>query len=107
MGSIFSGKEETNSMMEVDRVIHEPARFMILSYLSVVYKADFLFTMNYLGLTRGNLSSHMTKLEDAGYIKVNKSFKGKRPNTMLSITAKGKKAYNEYTVIMKRIFSDL
>jgi len=98
-------EDEIPSMMEVDRLIHEPARFMILSYLSVVYKADFLFIMNYIGLTRGNLSSHMTKLEDAGYIKVNKSFKGKRPNTLLSITRKGKKAYEEYTKIMKRIFN--
>ncbi len=107
MGPFRLEETEMPSMMEVDRIIHEPARFMILSYLSVVYKADFLFIMNYIGLTRGNLSSHMTKLEDANYIKVSKSFKGKRPNTLLSITMKGKRAYEEYTDIMKGIFNKI
>jgi DNA-binding MarR family transcriptional regulator len=106
MISTDTKKNELPSMMSVDRIIHEPARFMILSYLCVVYKADFLFVMNYIGLTRGNLSSHMTKLEEAGYISVKKSFKGKKPNTMLSITKKGRKAYEKYTEDMKEIFNE-
>jgi len=100
---VFSGNEPP-TMMNVDRVVHEPARFMILSYLCVVERADFQFLMNQIGLTRGNLSSHMTKLEDAGYIKVKKTFKKKKPNTMLSVTTKGRKAYDGYTKQMKRIF---
>jgi DNA-binding MarR family transcriptional regulator len=102
----FSGSEPP-SMMDVDRLVHEPARFMILSYLYVLNRADFLFMMNQIGLTRGNLSSHMTKLEDAGYIKVKKTFKKKKPNTMLSITKKGKKAYDRYTEQMKRVFVEM
>jgi len=102
----FSGSEPP-SMMEVDRLVHEPARFMIMSYLCVVEKADFLFLRKQVGLTRGNLSSHMTKLEEAGYIKVKKTFKGRKPNTMLSITKKGRKAYNAYTKQMKRVFVEL
>lgn len=94
------------SMMDVDRLVHEPARFMILSYLCVVRSADFLFIMNQLDLTRGNLSSHMTKLEDAGYIKVHKKFKGKKPHTTLSITSKGKRAFDNYFEQMSEIFSE-
>ena len=60
-------KEGLQPLAEIDRVIHEPARLLILAYLSVVESADFLFLMNQTALTRGNLSSHLSKLEAAGY----------------------------------------
>jgi DNA-binding MarR family transcriptional regulator len=82
--------------MEIDRLIHEPARLMILSTLAVVENADFLFVMRQTGLTFGNLSSHMSKLEDAGYIRVEKRFVGKRPNTRLSLTERGRAAFEDY-----------
>jgi DNA-binding MarR family transcriptional regulator len=81
---------------EIDRLIHEPARFLILAHLYVLAEADFLFLMRRTGLTRGNLSSHMSKLEGAGYVEVRKEFVGKLPHTSYKLTAKGRKAFQAY-----------
>jgi DNA-binding MarR family transcriptional regulator len=82
--------------LQIDRVVHEPARLKILAYLSVVKSADFVFLLSRTGLTYGNLSSHMTKLEEAGYIEVDKQIKDKRPHTMLSLTKEGRAAFEDY-----------
>jgi DNA-binding MarR family transcriptional regulator len=82
--------------LQIDRVVHEPARLKILAYLSVVESADFVFLLSRTGLTYGNLSSHMSKLEEAGYIEVQKEIKDKRPHTMLSLTDNGRKAFENY-----------
>jgi len=82
--------------MEIDKVIHEPARLRIMMILSGVEKVDFNFLVTTLKLTRGNLSRHVEKLETAGYLKVEKSFKGKVPNTSYKITQKGSDALSEY-----------
>jgi len=71
----------------IDRLIHEPARLLIMSYLAVVESADFLF---------GNLSSHLSRLEEAGYLLVEKKFVGKKPNTILSLTTTGRQAFDRY-----------
>ena len=80
----------------IDKLIHEPARLLIMSYLAVVENADFLFLQNQTGLTFGNLSSHMSRLEEAGYLKVEKKFIGRKPNTILSLTRKGREAFDRY-----------
>ena len=77
-----------------------------MALLYVVESADFIFLMNQTGLTWGNLSAHLSKLEEAGYLEVEKSFKGKRPNTMLRLTPKGRKAFREYARKMRQIFKD-
>ncbi len=82
--------------MELDRIVHEPARLRIMMLLSGVESADFGFLLSTLGLTRGNLSRHIEKLESAGFIKVNKTFKGKLPNTSYQLTKKGSKALTQY-----------
>ncbi|MBN2589033.1 MAG: transcriptional regulator [Sedimentisphaerales bacterium] len=82
--------------MEIDKVIHEPARLRIMMILSGVEKVDFNFLITTLKLTRGNLSRHIEKLESADYIKVEKSFKGKVPNTSYKITQKGTKELAQY-----------
>ena len=82
--------------LQIDRVVHEPARLKILAYLSVVKSADFVFLLSRTGLTYGNLSSHMSKLEEAGYIEVEKEIKDKRPHTMLSLTEQGRSAFDNY-----------
>jgi len=92
---------------DIDKLIHEPARLMIMALLYVVERADFTFLMNQTGLTWGNLSSHMTKLEDAGYIEVEKEFKGKRPNTMLHLTGQGESAFKAYRLSMKSMLDGL
>ena len=91
----------------LDRLIHEPARLMILAVLYVVESADFTFLMRQTGLTWGNLSSHMSKLEEAGYIEVEKTFKGKRPNTMLRLTDEGRTAFRDYRHSLKQVLDDL
>jgi len=83
-------------MTELDRVIHEPARLRILTILSGVDVTDFSFLLSTLGLTKGNLSSHMDKLEKAGYVDVNKSFNGRIPHTEFHITEAGRSALTQY-----------
>lgn len=90
-------------MDELDRIVHEPARLRILTILSGVEYADFNFLLNTLGLTKGNLSSHMDKLEKAGYVEVNKSFNGKIPHTEFRITPEGKQALEKYWRDLDRI----
>jgi len=92
---------------EIDKLIHEPARLKIMSLLYVIESGDFTFLMRQTGLTWGNLSSHMTKLEDAGYIDVEKEFKGKRPNTMLSLTDTGRVAFRVYRRMMRSMLDTL
>jgi len=75
---------------EVDRLVHEPARMGILTVLSSVRSAEFLFLQSTLGLSKGNLSSHLSKLENGGLVEIEKTFVGKRPNTSASLTPEGK-----------------
>ena len=95
------------ALANIDRLIHEPARLMILSLLYVVDSADFIFLMRQTGLTWGNLSSHISKLEGAGYVEVEKEFKGKKPHTMLHLTEDGRAAFREYRGRMKQVLDDL
>ena len=81
---------------DLDRLIHEPARLMILTILAVTQSADFLFLERETGLTRGNLSTHLGRLEEAGYIRIEKTYKGKLPLTVCKLTSAGEKAFNAY-----------
>ncbi len=81
---------------ELDRLIHEPARLLIVTILSSVASADFLFLQRETGLTKGNLSAHLSKLEEAGYVKIEKTFKGKLPVTICKLTSAGQKALKAY-----------
>jgi DNA-binding MarR family transcriptional regulator len=80
----------------VDRIVHEPGRLMVLACLSVVVRADFLYVMRETGLTQGNLSSHLAKLEAAGYVAVEKTYVGKVPRTLLQLTDQGREALRAY-----------
>ncbi len=99
--------EDLQPLADIDRIIHEPARLMILALLYVVESGDFTFLMRQTGLTWGNLSSHMSKLEEAGYIEVEKEFVGRKPRTMLRLTDEGRAAFQEYVQSMKQVFDDL
>ncbi len=94
-------------LASVDKVIHEPARLSIVAHLYVVESADALFLLRQTGLTWGNLSSHMSKLEAAGYIEVDKEFVGRKPHTMLRLTRKGRTAFEDYRIQMKHLFDDI
>jgi DNA-binding MarR family transcriptional regulator len=99
--------ENLQPLANIDRVIHEPARLLILAYLSAVESADFLFLMNQTQLTRGNLSSHLSKLETAGYVEIKKEFVDKIPRTLLALTERGRKAFTEYRLSMKQVLDSL
>jgi DNA-binding MarR family transcriptional regulator len=94
-------------LADIDRVIHEPARLMILAVLDVVESADFIFLLNQTGLTRGNLSSHMTKLEAVGYIEIEKEFVDRIPRTLLRLTPEGRDAFRAYRQKMIQVLDDL
>jgi len=96
-----------SKLVEIDRIIHEPARLAVMALLYVVESADFTFLMNQTGLSWGNLSTHMSKLEEAGYIEVEKSFKGRRPNTSLRLTQAGREAFQAYRQDMKLMLDGL
>jgi len=94
-------------MNEVDRVIHEPARLTIMALLSGAEEADFLFLMRETGLTKGNLSSHLAKLEDSAYVEIEKTFRGKIPLTLVRLTKNGRTALAKYRKTMNGLLRQL
>ena len=80
----------------LNRLVHEPSRLAILTALSACDKADFLFLLNITGLTKGNLSSHLSKLQQAGLVEIEKKFEGKTPVTYAMLSGPGKEALKEY-----------
>lgn len=104
-GSGQSG--DLKPIAEIDKLIHEPARLLIMAYLYVVESADFVFLVRQTGLTWGNLSAHLSKLEAAGYVDIEKEFVGKKPHTMLNLTEEGRAAFQAYRQYMKQILNNL
>jgi DNA-binding transcriptional ArsR family regulator len=94
--------QSTRSLVDVDRLIHEPSRSAILAVLSAVQSADFLYLLRETGLTKGNLTVHLSKLETAGYIKIEKTYRGKLPLTLCSLTEDGKLAFENYCKQLKQ-----
>ena len=92
---------------ELDLVIHAPARLAIVTLLHVAGGADFVFLQKQTGLTRGNLSSHLSKLEEAGYIAVEKTFVERIPRTLMALTRAGRAAFSQYRRAMRRRLDDL
>ena len=98
---------ELHPLAEIDQVIHASARLMVLTYLYVVESADYVFLTRMTGLSWGNLSTHMSKLEEAGYIEMLKGFKGKKPHTKIQLTEQGRAAFREYKKNMQQVLDDL
>jgi DNA-binding MarR family transcriptional regulator len=94
--------KELRRLVEVDRLIHEPARLMIVAILSAVESADFLYLQRETGLTKGNLSSHLARLEEGGYVQIEKTYRGKLPLTICRLTQAGQKAFQEYRKNLKK-----
>jgi DNA-binding MarR family transcriptional regulator len=97
--------DDLRSLTELDRLIHEPARLLIVTILSTVESADFLFLRRETNLTKGNLSAHLSKLEEGGYVKIEKTFKGKLPLTICKLTEAGQAAFNAYRLQMQNFLS--
>jgi DNA-binding MarR family transcriptional regulator len=94
---------EPRDELLLDRLIHEPGRLAILTVLSSVADADFVFLQRTTGLTKGNLSSHLTKLEDAGLVAIEKRFVRKKPNTNVSLTADGRRGIARHWEQLERL----
>jgi DNA-binding MarR family transcriptional regulator len=90
--------EELNArdIATLDKIMHEPARLSVAACLYVVESADFVFLQSQTGMTGGNLSSHLKKLDEAGYLSITKSFDDSRPKTTLALTKGGRAAFEAY-----------
>jgi DNA-binding transcriptional ArsR family regulator len=94
-------------MNDVDRIIHEPARLMIVALLAGAKEADFLFLLRETGLSKGNLSTHLAKLEESAYVEIQKTFRGKIPLTLARLTPKGRSALQTYRKTMNGLLRKL
>lgn len=90
--------------LDLDRLIHEPARLQLLTLLLVVDEADFVYLADQTGLTAGNISSHMARLEAAGYVEVDKMFVDRRPRTVYRLTEAGRGAMAAYRAAIDELF---
>ena len=95
------GTDSISDIFNIDRLVHSPARLAILTYLSVVEEGDAVYLLNQTGLTWGNLSANITRLQEAGYVEVGKEFRDKKPHTLLKLTDRGRKAFHDYQNKMK------
>lgn len=98
---------EVNPLAGIDPLIHAPARLMVITYLYVVESIDFVYLKRVTGLSWGNLSTHLTKLEDAGYVSIMKSFQDKKPHTMIQLTDAGREAFRNYKDEMQQVLGNL
>ncbi|MHC4881690.1 MAG: winged helix-turn-helix domain-containing protein [Planctomycetota bacterium] len=93
-------------MASLNTIIHQPVRLKIMSSLMSIdteEKVDFTYLKNVLELTDGNLGAHLNKLEGASYIKIEKTFVGKKPKTYICLTGKGRDAFNEHIMALDNI----
>jgi DNA-binding MarR family transcriptional regulator len=96
-----------NLLAAIDQIIHTPARLNIVVLLYVVESLDYVFLKNQTGLSWGNLATHLGKLEDAGYIKIEKGYQGKKPHSMILLTPQGRSAFKEYKNRFQELLDDL
>jgi DNA-binding MarR family transcriptional regulator len=100
-------RDETDPLSSIDPVIHAPARLKLITQLYVVEEADATFLSNATGLTWGNLSTHLRKLEEHQYVKIDKGFRGRKPRTVVSLTDRGRTAFQQYRTTMQAALNDL
>ena len=94
--------QQIRTIADLDRVIHEPGRLMIVALLFAVDRADFLYLQHETAMNKGTLSSHLSRLDEAGYVAVTKTYRGKVPQTLLCLTEAGRKAFEHYRRNLKK-----
>jgi len=94
------------NLSDIDDVIHGRLRLGVMAYLSAVNPASFPELLDKTGATNGNLSTHLTKLETAGYVRQEKGYKGKRPQTLVHLTETGRTAWVSYLQTMRSLLGD-
>ena len=95
--------EKYEGIIDIDKLVHEPARLSIMALLSAVVCADFTFLLRETELTRGNLSSHLSKLEEAGYVSLQKEIVGKIPRTTCRLSDTGRDVLKQYKRQMQQL----
>lgn len=98
---------ESGNIPEIDPIVHAPARLAIMGLLRIVESADFIFLMRHTRLTRGNLSTHLSKLETAGYVAIEKKFVGRTPRTTVHLTETGNDALRNYREQMNKVLENM
>lgn len=98
---------QDDPLAEIDPLIHAPSRLRVMTYLYVVDSIDFVYLKRMTGMSWGNLSTHLTKLEEGGYISLRKSFQDKKPHTMIELTDEGRQAFRQYKDDMQQALGDL
>ncbi|NUO19268.1 transcriptional regulator [bacterium] len=98
--------EPFKQIAELDRLVHDSSRLAILTALAACTSADFLYLASLTGLSKGNLSSHLSKLEAGGLITIEKRFLGKKPNTLVSLTPEGRTAIDKHWGELERLRQD-
>jgi len=94
--------EQTRHLAEIDRIIHEPGRLMIVALLFAVEEADFLYLQHETQMNKGTLSSHLSRLEQAGHVEITKTYRGKVPRTLLHLSDSGREVFAEYRKKLKK-----
>lgn len=107
MSGTETDRDMVSRLTNLDVTIHTPARLAVMAYLYVVDSADYLFLMQISGLTWGNLATHLGKLEEAGYIAIEKEFRNKKPYSMVQLTSNGREAFRKYKDRLKEIMDGL
>jgi DNA-binding transcriptional ArsR family regulator len=107
MTASSNGEKNVTPVEKIDKLIHEPSRLLILANLYVVKRADYTYMMRQTGLSMSNISVHLSKLENAGFVNIIKEFKGKKPYTMMALTDMGREAFNNYRVNLAEVFEKL
>lgn len=100
-------QEDLHPLADIDRLIHSPARLMVMTYLYVVDSVDYVYLTHLTGLTWGNLATHVNKLEEARYVEIEKTFVDKKPYSVINLTKKGRQAFKAYKQQMQDVFADL
>ena len=95
-------KEPARHLSEIDHIILEPGRLMIAALLFGIEEADFLYLQHETGMNKGTLSSHLSRLEDAGYVEITKTYRGKVPLTLLRLTESGRQSFAQYRKRLKK-----
>ena len=93
-------------MAELNETIHQPVRLRVMAALVTLEEGnevDFTYLRDLLEVTDGNLGAHLRKLEDAGYIEINKTFVERKPHTFVSATAEGRKVFKAHVAALESI----
>jgi len=107
MRKIDKENQGLKQLDDIDPIIHSPTRLKVMTYLYLVENMDYVYLKRLTDLSWGNLSRHLTKLDEAGYLATEKSFENKKPKTLIWLTDEGRDAFQKYKDNLQQIFNNL